>query len=91
MQLSLALDTRNESYKALIAEGKELSQSMKLYDLYNLYGNLTDRRAAELMKIPEARVSARRNKLMQEGYAVVDKGIITDTTTHRKVHIWGIL
>jgi len=89
-QMMLALDTRNESYKALIADGKELPQILKLYDLYKIYGDLSDRRAAELLHLPEARISARRNKLVENGYSVIDKGIIIDKITNRKVHLWGI-
>lgn len=92
-QLSIpfsATDTRDESYRALIAEGKQLSQSLKLYCLYNEVGNLTDRNAAEILGIPEARVSARRSDLIKEKYPVIDKGKIWDADTKREVHIWGV-
>jgi hypothetical protein len=86
----VADDTRDQSYMALIAEGKELSQEQKLYGLYRTRGDLSDREAAALLRIPEARVAARRNHLIEEKYPVVDTGIFKDTLTKRNVHVWGV-
>jgi hypothetical protein len=88
--LQFPADTRAASYQNLIAEGKELKQEEKLYGLYQTVGDLTDRAAAELMEIPEARVSARRNKLIDDKFPVVAKGTIQDKVTKRSVHVWGI-
>ncbi len=85
-----ATDTRNESYKQLIADGGELTQKLKLYRAYETHGDMSDRCAAEILDLPEARISARRNKLMQDGYPVISKGIVKDAVTKRNVHVFGV-
>lgn len=85
-----ATDTRNESYKKLRAEGKDLSQADRLYELYIKHGDLTDREAAKIMGIPEARIAARRNKLMEEYSFLIGKRKVKDEETGRTVYEFGI-
>ncbi len=91
LNIPFAKDTRDESYKELVASGKELNQTLRLYDLYHVVGNLTDRAAAEIMGIPEGRVAARRNKLIDDKYPIMDKGTVKDDVTNRNVHLWGLI
>ncbi len=55
---------------AQVATVKAGSQASRMLLLYAQHGPLSDSRMAELMGLPEARISARRSGLMVRGFVV---------------------
>lgn len=86
-----ATETSRKSYKELKAEGKEMSQMREVLEAlcsapYFMTANELNKEILEL-DIPNGRVHARLNKLMDKGL-VTEVGERPDKYTGREVKVW---